>query len=256
MKKEQQSHINCITSKLGSLSEKRITFIRKIVDAFCCQHTFHRNVESDIISPCVLEYIGTSLLIHHSLSKESFSKDKFEYVLELGLNNCGIPAELAKKGNPGHDITINNVPCSLKTQADKSIKPDSIHISKFMELGKGEWGSDISHLHALRNRFFEHMNAYQRIFTLRALSKAPKNWHYELVEIPKALLLEAADGKFEMPESKQSGSKPGYCNVFDINGNVRFRLYFDGGSERKLQIKDIDKQLCKVHASWEFPPLI
>ena len=29
-------------------------------------------------------------------------------------------------------------------------------------------------------------------------------------------------------------------------------LYFDGGSERKLKINNIDKRLCTVHATWEF----
>jgi len=45
--------------------------------------------------------------------------------------------------------------------------------------------------------------------------------------------------------------KPGYCTVEDSVGQVKFRLYFDGGGERKLQIKDIRKNLCVVHAEWD-----
>lgn len=32
----------------------------------------------------------------------------------------------------------------------------------------------------------------------------------------------------------------------------KYALYFDGGTERKLQIKSLRKSLCVVHASWEF----
>ncbi len=31
-----------------------------------------------------------------------------------------------------------------------------------------------------------------------------------------------------------------------------FQLYFDGGTERKLQIKHLLKSLCVVHAEWKF----
>jgi hypothetical protein len=50
----------------------------------------------------------------------------------------GIDAELAPKGNPGHDITVTGQTISLKTEAAKAIKKDKIHISKFMEMGKGD----------------------------------------------------------------------------------------------------------------------
>jgi len=52
-------------------------------------------------------------------------------------------------------------------------------------------------------------------------------------------------------QSKQN-PKPGYCSVTDDEGNVKFKLYFDGGTERKLQIKNLRKDLCIVHATWEF----
>ena len=38
----------------------------------------------------------------------------------------------------------------------------------------------------------------------------------------------------------------------DADGNIKFQLYFDGGTERKLQIKHLRKDLCVVHAQWEF----
>ena len=51
--------------------------------------------------------------------------------------------------------------------------------------------------------------------------------------------------------SKQT-PKPGYCDVKDTDGTLKYQLYFDGGTERKLQIKHLKKDLCIVHARWIF----
>lgn len=55
-----------------------------------------------------------------------------------------------------------------------------------------------------------------------------------------------------MIQASKQTPKPGYCHVNDVNGNEKFQLYFDGGTERKLQIKNLDKGFCVVHAEWEF----
>lgn len=104
----------------------------------------------------------------------------------------------------------------------------------------------------LRDLFLEHMRSYERIFTLRCLSADPAMVRYELVEIPKALLLEASNCVLEIREDSRQNPKPGYGYVRDAAGQLKFSLYFDGGTERKLQIKGLRKDLCKVHATWSF----
>jgi len=158
----------------------------------------------------------------------------------------------APPGNPGHDIKIDDVPFSLKTQADKNIREDLIWISKFMEMGKGEWTDKPAQLIGLRQLFLDHMKQYDGILTLRCLKKKPF-WKYELVEIPKSLLQKSLTGKLEMMTGSVQNPKPGYCRVFDKFGELLFNLYFDGGSERKLQVKDLLKKHCTVHATWQFP---
>ena len=129
------------------------------------------------------------MLSHHAGSRQALSKDRFEFAFEAALNAAGISAQLVKsRTNRGHDITIQGVPVSLKTEAAANIKDESIHVSKWMELGRGEWK-----LPLLRDLFLEHMQSYNRIFTLRRLKDAGANMRYELVEIPKTLLLEAAN---------------------------------------------------------------
>jgi type II restriction enzyme len=53
-------------------------------------------------------------------------------------------------------------------------------------------------------------------------------------------------------DSTQKGAKPGYCHVPSKAGPLKYALYFDGGGERKLQIKGLRKDLCTVHAEWIF----
>ena len=145
-------------ASIEALPETHVAWIEDVIAQLSRPYDFARLPASDIVTDCVLRDLGDTLRIHHALSREAVSKDKFEYALERVLTNCGIAAKLAPRGNPGHDITIADVPVSLKTQANSSIRDDQIWISKFMELGRGDW-VDASHLSGLRQRFFDHMRS-------------------------------------------------------------------------------------------------
>lgn len=125
-----------------------------------------------------------------------------------------------------------------------------------MELGKGEWSNKLKQLKGLKDQFLNHLSHYDRVLVLRNIGKPlPANpyWKYELVEIPKSLLSEVSNGKYEMTTDSIQMPKPGYCRVIDNKTkSLKFELYFDGGTERKLQINKIDKKYCTVHATWEF----
>jgi hypothetical protein len=163
--------------RLSKLSASQLAAISNIVEQFEAPHEFKRNEKSGLVSECVLRELGDTLLIHHCFSAQPFTKDKFEFALEKAVNFCGGTAELSPRGNPGADIAIDGVPVSLKTQADVSIKADFIHISKFMELGKGDWSDKPEQLKGLRDRFLHHMEGYTRILTLR-YSKTDKTHKY------------------------------------------------------------------------------
>ncbi len=213
-----------------------------------------RDESSDVATDSLAANFADVLRVHHLSSAEPFTKDKFEHAMVGVLRDEGRDAVLAPRGNPGHDITVDDSRWSLKTQADANIKRDRIHISKFMELGKGKW-EDEQDLRALAEAMFRHMEGYDRIFTLRCLSQNKNSrrkglYEYELVEIPKALFLRARDGEFVMKHNSSQFPKPGYCTVLDDALQVLFQLYFDGGTERKLQIKNLAKEACRVHAAW------
>lgn len=244
--------IKSITERLAGLHKGQLEFIDTILVQLTRPATFTRNPKSDFITDCVLQDFGDTLRIHHCFSAEAFTKDRFEFAIERAFNNCGVKSSRAPRGNPGHDLNIKDQAFSLKTQADRGIKTGFVHISKFMELGKGQWSDKPKELEGLRDQFFHHMRSYQRVITLRRLQEVGFEV-YELVEIPKTLLEEVKNGEFEMMLTSRQMPKPGYCTVKDAHGGVKFQLYFDGGTERKLQIKSLDKSLCIVHATWKFP---
>jgi len=254
MTDDQQQRINELIRKIPSLTAGQIYWLERVLRVFESPHEFQL-VGSDLLAQTTLVNFGDALRIHHSFSAEPFSKDKFEYVLQKVLTMSGHDATLAPKGHSGYDITINGIKISLKTQADSHIREDRIWISKFMELGKGRWGEDPKDLVRLRSSFLQHLRNYERIFTLRALRRAP-HCHYELVEIPKRLMLAAKNGDLEMQLKSKQYPKPGYCYVRSRKGEDLYQLYFDAGSERKLQVKNLQKSACKVHATWIFviPP--
>jgi type II restriction enzyme len=237
-----------LAGHLALLTPSQLDWVHAVIQQFMLPFEFHRNQASDLISQPVLDMLGDALRIHHAFSRQALSKDRFEFALESSLIRAGIDARLvSSRTNRGHDITISGIPISLKTQADSSIRPDLLHISKFMELGKGAW-----ELPSLRDMFLHHMTSYERILQFRCLRSGPTEFLYELVEIPKALLTEGANAQLVVQTLSRQNPQPGYGNVFDAQGKLKFALYFDGGTERKLQIKKIRKDLCVVHASWRF----
>ncbi|WP_276853557.1 hypothetical protein, partial [Enterobacter oligotrophicus] len=194
-----------------------------------------------------IDIFGDKIITHHFNSNRPLTKTLFEHSFNDSLLESGIKANLAEsRTNPGHDITIGGIRASLKTEAAKNINPRFIHLSKWMELGKGEWRLDL-----LLNRFLAHLENYEKIFTLRYFQISPENFKYQLVEIPKDLLLEARSASLVIMEGSKQTPKPGYGYV-DSKGIRKFSLYFDGGTERKLQIKHLNIDLCIIHAEWSY----
>lgn len=249
----RSERIKRLLTAIPELTDFRLQLIDRIVRVFSLRRDYWKSKTSGLISERVLEDFGDVLRLHHCFSREPFSKDKFEYALESVLKTDGIEAALAQRGQRGYDIRIRGENFSLKTEAAKAIRLDTIHISKFMELGGGKWGDDPDDLIGLRAQFLGALAGIQRILILRALRKGTPDYYYELVEIPKALLMKAASGRFIMMSASEQFPKPGYCYV-EEEGKILYGLYFDGGGERKLQIKGLRKDLCVVHASWKFDP--
>lgn len=212
----------------------------------------YQKTSGDIFTEDFFDIFGDRLITHHFSSTQPLTKTLFEHAFNDSLNESGVFSCLAEsRTNPGHDITIDGVKVGLKTEAARNISNSQIHVSKWMELGKGDWI-----LESLLQKFLEHLNNYERIFTLRYFKKSNSNFIYQLVEIPKELLLEARNAELVIMMTSKQNPKPGYGYIFDEKGNRKFSLYFDGGSERKLQIKHLNIENCIIHGTWDFilPP--
>lgn len=257
---------------LEKLNANQLALVADVANQFTTPHEFTHtelllNNGVSLMTQGIANDLGDIIRIHHAFSREAFSKDKFEYALERVQKLHHRNAALAPRGNKGYDIEIEGARFSLKTEASKAIKADSIHISKFMELGGGEWSTNPNDLEGLRRQFLHHLDSYDYILTLRRLKGNREDWHsYELVNIPKALLLLATEGVLEMKTSSSQNPRPGYCYVAESGWtytagekvkpqDLQLALYFDGGGERKLQIKHLKKSLCSVLATWEFESL-
>lgn len=247
--------ISRIISYLPYLREGQLIWVERIVLQFRQPKIFIANLDSDLINNCFLEDFGDALRLHHCFSDDAFAKDKFEYTAVRIWQQCGQDAAMAPRGNPGHDITVGKKRISLKTQADKHLRSGIINIHKFMELGRGSWTNNPDDLIQLRAQYLAHLQSYDRVLVLRNTAyptPASPYWRYELIEIPIDLLQQAAYGTLEMMLDSRQMPKPGYCRVVDAMGNPAYRLYFDGGTERKLKVQNIRRDLCIIHATWEF----
>jgi len=255
-RRDTLSELEDLIETLRDLSPPQLEVVRAVANAVAAPYDVYVNDDSDLFDLDLAYRFGIRLVSHHAMSNEAFTKDKFEHALTGLLLERGRKVSMAPRGNPGHDLTVDDERWSLKTQADLSIKRSAIHISKFMELGKGRWETE-GDLAGLRDQMLAHMTRYDRIFSLRCLSssraaKDRPSAEYEFVEIPKAILARAIDGEIAMDDNSRQRPKPGHCYVRDDRGSLMLELYFDGGSERKLQIRKLDKSLCMVHATWQF----
>lgn len=197
---------------------------------------------------------GDTLKVHHGLfAAEPFRRERFEYALERVTSAAGrqvVPN--TSRTRQGYDMRVDGERWSLKTQANSAIKPNVLWVSKWMELGQGEWTNRDRDLVGLRDAFLRHMDDYDRIFMLRCLTPNSRtSLQYELLEIPKELMLRCTEGTLEMMHSSRQMPKPGRCYVRDGIGAC-YELYFDGGTERKLQVTNLRKDLCVTHATWRF----
>ncbi|EMI0368580.1 hypothetical protein I5T98_02200 [Serratia marcescens] len=235
----------------GKLNDRQKDNFLKWMKAFDVEKTYQKT-SGDIFNDDFFDIFGDRLITHHFSSTQALTKTLFEHAFNDSLNESGVISSLAEsRTNPGHDITIDSIKVALKTEAAKNISKSYIHVSKWMELGKGEWILEL-----LLERFLEHLENYERIFTLRYFKISEYKFSYQLVEIPKSLLLEAKNAKLEIMSGSKQSPKPGYGYVLDENENKKFSLYFDGGAERKLQIKYLNLEHCIVHGVWDFilPP--
>lgn len=250
-----------IVSDLTDLSLNQLTLLKKATTAFAkTKVVFERLPQSDLITDAGLDYFGNALVMHHATTSQAFKKDKFEHLFRDTCNfqkSDATYAVLSPANFPGADLRVGTERFALKTQADQNIKRDVLTLTKWMELGRGDWTDKIDHLKGLTNQFLAHLQKYDRILVLRCLSDS-NPFEYQLVEIPKAIFSNSHNATYRFSEVKKpigpEEARPGYGDVYDVTfpTSKLYNFYFDGRGERKLHIQNISISRCLVHARWRF----
>lgn len=94
----------------------------------------------------------------------------------------------------------------------------------------------------------EHLNRYDRILTLRSTNAPDFKVKYELIEIPRDLMLRVETLRTEDFSEPTAANSSG-ADVLGKNGKKAFRVSLDG-SDAKVTIGGLRVDLCRFHGSW------
>lgn len=203
-------------------------------------------------------HLGEAFARLQALTDAPVSKVAFENTLSLAFEDCGSVVSMpAERTNAGHDLTIDGVRLSLKTEAAGAINPKRLRISKLMEAAWSKDFGSTADAVASVGRIVAHLGSYERILVLRAFC-TDEAITYELVEIPHAVLMRigslTADDFSPLTangSTKALVTEPN-CGDNPRQADVQYRLVFDG-SANKVSIKSLRKDLCRIHALWIIP---
>lgn len=141
-----------------------------------------------------------------------------------------------------HDLEVEGLRISLKTETGFGTRPDRISITKLCTTEREPWTATV-----LSSRVMNHLSRYDEILMLRAIWDTPLI-HYQVVVIPMKVLrlIETADLKpVGRPLRRQSLG----ADVFHGEEKL-FHVHFDG-SDGKCQIRNLNLTACDVVAAWD-----
>lgn len=210
------------------------------------------NPDSDVLTAHFTSVFSNRLKLYHATHAEKFKKKTFEYAFQQASIAAGRVATINPDSTyPGSDIVVDGVSFSLKTEAAKSINKHRIKISKFME---ARWIRDCkskrAFAKAIKTQIIPHLSNYERILVLRAFDTSDGRVKYDLIEVPKAILM-------QMEKLKEKDFSPrtknGSTVAFVKKGKETvFKLRLDGSVE-KVTIEQLLVKRCIFHGSWLIP---
>lgn len=248
--KDKRDDIADVVKTLQQLTPTQVDVVKAIIDRFADEQV-SEHCRDEFLTREAFEYFSMRLAAHHAYSSSVLKKENFEHILEQSFVRAGIPAARANSMTErGADLKAGNVTLSLKTEAAKNLKLDSITISKLMEAA---WIKGITSTEDIPERIatmvVPHFANYDQIFILRSYpdKERPGAIRYDLREIPKAVLSLVSDLK---PEdfSPLTRTRTTSAEV-KIDGRRAFKFRLDG-SDDKLTINYLDVGLCPLHAWW------
>jgi transcriptional regulator with XRE-family HTH domain len=243
-----------MTALLDSLPSERRSLLVEMAVSMDRQVSSVLLPNSDICTARFAADFQNRLVVYHAMNDEVLKKKTFEYAFVRSMRMSGRNAQLVSSPvNAGSDVVVDGVAYSLKTEASQGIHQDRMTISKLMEarwIRECRTGQDFAN--GVTARVCAHLRQYNRIIVLRAFAQeAPCGFRYQMVEIPKDLLLQA--GALSPEDFGPRTSNGSTSADILLNDNTRlFSLRLDGSVE-KVTINNLSLAHCITHATWSIP---
>lgn len=267
------------------LSETQQQIVDKIIESFKKVDLPWVNPNSDLCSKKeFVEYFSNLFAVYHSITEHKFEKKSFEFAFKYASIAAGSSCDITSNtSHQGEDVVLNGVGISLKTEGERN--ETKLTISKFSEarfiarckteveertiraLSDSDYTKE-ERLGALLERretslreelasnflstFSHHINSYERIIVLKANKSVEQDesvefYRYRLIEIPKALLLQAESLK---PSDFAPVRGNGGSSAKVVKDDKRlFDVILDGSVE-KISIRNIAIDECITHADF------
>jgi hypothetical protein len=217
--------------------------LQEFVSALRTPCTVHLHPESPWNSQEFESEFRSKLLTHHCFIGSPLFQESFDSAFTAACSQAGHRVESAPEGQRFWDITVDGKRISLKSSKAKSLRKDTLHISKLTEAA---WIQDCrtatkrrEHTHRLFGKYCDEVDAIVQLRYFRSQRL------YELVEIPVSLFLQV----LEVSRTHFSADGP-TINIPIGKDPPNFTLKLDR-SDAKITIANINKALCRVHGTWQ-----
>jgi hypothetical protein len=216
-----------------------------------------RSDSTDIVDEPFADTFANFLLLHHAIYGGALNKESFEYVFTVANEASGRKATRNRlRGSNTHDLTVDGVRWSLKTEAGSTTSPNRLYIAKWMEARFIRECTNPAECAAAMRRIVDHMDGYERIIALQAImNKERTRTLYRLVEVPREQVVRLgtlSHEHFQKPGSRRSyGANLPRSGVDDVVTKAEdrvLRVLLDSSAEKVRMWFEADA--CKVHASW------
>jgi hypothetical protein len=205
------------------------------------------DAENKTFPPDFLHALRTLVNMHHFIYRSVPPQGiYFEALVQEAFTTIKkpfTPIEPTPRNLPAHDLLVEGIRISIKTETGAGTKGKRITITKLCTTEKEPWTPEV-----LIGRVMAHLARYDVILMLRAVWEHPLI-HYQVLEIPIDLL-----ALIEAAQLQGSGNRRGRQSLgADVlrNGQKVFRVHFDG-SDGKCSVRGIEIQDCQMLSSWDY----
>lgn len=181
--------------------------------------------------------------VHHSIYRQLPPAGRyFESIVQQAFTWAKkpfTPIENTGRNLPIHDLLVDGLRISIKTETGEGTDPHSITISKLCTTERPPWTAE-----ALTARVLKHLSGYDVILMLRTIWNGPM-LRYQLLEIPVDLLR-----KIRGVELEPAGKGNSLAADIYLKSKRAFRIFFDS-TDRKCSIRNLSLGDCTLLLEWD-----